>query len=71
MMAKFLIIIGVILVIIGMILHFEIKIPFLGKLPGDIDIKRENFRFYFPVMSSIILSVLLSLIVFIIQKLKG
>ncbi|MBL3654676.1 DUF2905 domain-containing protein [Fulvivirga sp. 2943] len=70
-MAKFLIIIGVILVIIGMILHFEIKIPFLGKLPGDIDIKRENFRFYFPVMSSIILSVLLSLIVFIIQKLKG
>ncbi|UII28121.1 DUF2905 domain-containing protein [Fulvivirga maritima] len=70
-MGKVLIIIGVVLIIIGIILHFEIKIPLLGKLPGDINIKRENFRFYFPVMTSIILSVLLSLIIYIIQKLKG
>ena len=70
-MGRVLIIIGIILVIVGLVLHFGPKIPFLGKLPGDISIKRDGFQFYFPLMTSIVLSILLSLIIYIIQKLKG
>lgn len=68
---KILILTGIIIVIIGVILTFAGKIPFLGKLPGDISIKRENFTFYFPVTTSIIVSILLSLILYLIGKFKG
>ncbi|EMY76866.1 PF11146 family protein [Leptospira weilii serovar Ranarum str. ICFT] len=44
---------------------------YLGKLPGDIRIERENFRFYFPLATSILVSVLISLILFLIQKFKS
>ncbi len=59
---KMLILLGVVLLGVGLLLTVFDKIPFLGKLPGDIQIKRENFQFYFPITSSIIISVLLSLI---------
>ncbi len=69
-MGKLLIIIGVILIIIGLIIHFFHQIPWLGKLPGDIYIKRENFTFYFPLASSILISIILSLILYLINKLR-
>lgn len=65
---KFMIIAGVILVIAGVIFMFAPRIPFLGKLPGDILIKRENFTFYFPWATSIILSILLTLIMYLIRR---
>jgi len=65
---KSLIIIGLIIVLIGVILTFAGKIPWLGRLPGDIYIKRENFTFYFPLATSIILSVILSLIFWLLRK---
>ena len=67
-MGKILIIIGVILIIVGVIVHFFQGIPFLGKLPGDFHIKRENFSFYFPLASSILVSILLSLVLYLINK---
>jgi hypothetical protein len=67
-MGKFLIIAGLIIVITGVIIQFSGKIPFLGKLPGDFKIQRENFTFYFPLASSIIVSILLSLILYFINK---
>jgi hypothetical protein len=67
-MGKLLIIGGVILVIVGLVIQFSGKIPWLGKLPGDIKIQRENFTFYFPVMTSVILSILISLILFFLNK---
>ncbi|MBL6446277.1 DUF2905 domain-containing protein [Fulvivirga sp. 29W222] len=70
-MGKSLIIVGLIIVAVGLFLHFGPKIPYLGKLPGDISIKREGFQFYFPLMTSIILSILISVIIYFIQKLKG
>jgi hypothetical protein len=69
-MGKLLIVIGVILVIAGIIVNYADKIPFLGKMPGDISVERENFKFYFPLTTSIILSVLISLILYIIQAIK-
>ena len=59
---KTLIIFGVILISVGVLLTFFNKIPFLGKLPGDILIQRKNFTFYFPIATSILLSIILSLI---------
>ncbi len=59
---KILVFFGLILVGLGLILHFGPKIPWLGKLPGDITIKRENFTFYFPLATSILISVLLTIL---------
>jgi hypothetical protein len=66
--ARFLIIIGVILVVVGLALLLLPKIPWLGKLPGDIVIKRENFTFYFPLGTSILISVILSLIFWLFRR---
>jgi hypothetical protein len=69
-MAKIIIVIGVVLVLIGLAMLFFQKLPFLGKLPGDILIKKENFTFYFPLTTSIIISIIISLILYIISKFR-
>jgi hypothetical protein len=67
---KLLIIVGGAIILIGLILYFFDKIPLLGKLPGDILIKKKNFTFYFPLATSIVISIILSLILFLIYKFK-
>ncbi len=68
---KFLVFAGVILVVLGLLLTFAEKLPLgLGKLPGDITIKRDNFTFYFPLATSILLSILLTLILNLILTWK-
>lgn len=59
---KTLMIFGVILFIVGLVLYFGAKIPWLGRLPGDIHVEKENFSFYFPVVTCILLSVILTVI---------
>jgi len=68
---KMLMMVGALVVLLGCALTFSDKIPFLGKLPGDISIKRENFHFYLPITTSIILSLFLSLILWIFSQIKG
>lgn len=65
--AKFLIVVGIIVVIVGVLMLLNIKIPF-GKLPGDIVIKKENFTFAFPIVTCIIASIVLSFVMWIISK---
>lgn len=66
---KSIIFIGVIIIIVGVILLFSDKLPFnLGRLPGDIAIKKENFSFYFPITTSIIISIVLSLLFYLFGK---
>lgn len=66
---KSLIFLGVVVIIVGIVLLFSDKLPFnLGKLPGDISIKKENFSFYFPITTSIIISILLSLLFYLFSK---
>ncbi|MBU0579994.1 MAG: DUF2905 domain-containing protein [Candidatus Margulisbacteria bacterium] len=62
-MGKMLIIFGVILIIVGGALIIGPKIPFLGRLPGDIYIKKDNFTFIFPITTMVLLSVILTIIV--------
>ncbi|MBU1913142.1 MAG: DUF2905 domain-containing protein [Candidatus Omnitrophica bacterium] len=65
---KILIFTGIILVVAGILFVFGAKIPWLGKLPGDIYIKKENFTFYFPLATSILLSIALSVIMLFIGR---
>lgn len=60
-MGKNLIIIGLLLVAVGVIFTFDLNLP-LGRLPGDMKIEQENFSFYLPITTSIILSVVLSIL---------
>lgn len=60
--AKLLILFGLILVAVGGLLLFIGKVPYIGKLPGDIYVHRKNFSFYFPLTTSILLSIILTLL---------
>lgn len=66
-MAKIFIFIGVVFILVGIFLYIFKDFP-LFRLPGDIVIEKENFKFYFPITSAIIISVVLSLIFSIISK---
>lgn len=67
-LGRLLVIIGAILLILGLVLWLGPKIPWLGKLPGDISYQRGNFRFYFPLGTCILISVILSLIFYLFRK---
>jgi Protein of unknown function (DUF2905) len=62
------IILGIILCVIGLLWPWISKLG-LGRLPGDIMIERENFKFYAPITTGIVLSILLSLVTWLLQKL--
>jgi amino acid transporter len=64
---KSLILLGAVIVLVGVALTFFEKIPYLGKLPGDIHFKKDNFEFYFPLATSILISVILSGIFWLIN----
>lgn len=61
-LGKFLVIVGITIVVLGIILWSGVGTGFLGKLPGDIRIERGNSAFYFPIVTCIIISIVLSLI---------
>ena len=65
-----LIVAGVIIAGVGAVWLLSPHIPWLGKLPGDIAVERENFRFYFPVVSCIVISVVLTGIVWLVRFLS-
>lgn len=65
---KFLILLGLIVAALGGLLLISGKIPWIGKLPGDIMIQRRNFTFYFPLATSILLSLILTLIFWLIGR---
>lgn len=66
-MARWLIILGAVLVVAGLLWPWLTKLG-LGRLPGDIVIERENFRFYFPITTSILISIVLSLILWLLNR---
>ena len=62
---------GLVLVIIGLAVYFSDRIPGLGRLgrlPGDIAVRRENFSFYFPLGTSILLSIILTLVLYLVRR---
>ena len=54
--------IGIVLIVLGLLIEFIPKLTFFGRLPGDINIKRENFSFYFPIVTSIVISLIITVV---------
>ena len=73
-LGKIILFIGIGIAVLGGTIFLLSKIPFAGKLPGDISIKKENFSFYFPLSTSILVSIILTIIInvvlFIIFRIK-
>ena len=69
-LGRFLIILGLVLIVLGLVITYSGLFSFLrlGRLPGDIHIKRDNFSFYFPVTTSILVSIVLTLIFYLFRK---
>ena len=68
-MGKLIILVGVILVIIGIIISFAgTRFGWFGNLPGDLKIERENVRIYFPITTMIIISIVLSFLIWLFRK---
>ena len=65
---KIIIFIGLLLVAIGLVCMVGNKLPFIGKLPGDIAIERKSYNFYFPVTTCIVISIVLSFIFWLFNK---
>jgi hypothetical protein len=66
---KYIIVFGLLIIIIGLVVYFlHDKLHWIGRLPGDIRIENENSRFYFPITTMILFSLLLTLIVNIIRR---
>lgn len=65
---KILLMAGLVMAAVGALLVFSDRIPWLGRLPGDIFVRKGNFTFYFPLATSIIVSIVLSLIFMILRK---
>lgn len=60
---------GAIIIIAGLIIYFfHDKLNWIGRLPGDIRIEKENFRFYFPITTMILLSLVATLVIWLIRK---
>ncbi len=66
-----LLVLGLVIAGVGLVWILAPSIPWLGRLPGDIRIERENFRFYFPLVTCLLLSPALSLVVWLIRLLRG
>jgi hypothetical protein len=65
---KLLIVLGILLVIVGVLLSLNFKLPWLGHLPGDIYIKRDGFTFYFPLTTSILISLIFTLVLYLFKR---
>ena len=67
-LGRTLIVFGLVLVVVGVILSFAPKIPWLGRLPGDIVIRRESFSFYFPLATCLLVSAILTLVLYLFRR---
>ena len=65
---KLLIILGAVLFLLGVLFQLTGRLPWLGRLPGDIVIRREGFSFYFPLTTSILISVIISLVLWLFRR---
>jgi len=67
-MGKMLVILGAFIIVIGLLLMIGEKIPWIGRLPGDIIIKKEKFTFYFPIATCLLISIILTLLFTLFRK---
>ncbi len=59
---RIMIFVGIFIIIVGLLFVFWNRIPFLGHLPGDISVQKGNFRFFFPIVTSLLISLVLTIV---------
>jgi hypothetical protein len=64
---KVLVLFGVVMIVVGGIFMISGKVPWLGRLPGDIYVQKKNFSFFFPITTSILISIVISLILIFLR----
>ncbi len=69
-LGKVLLLVGLVIAAVGLVLIFSDRVPWLGKLPGDITIDKGNFRIYVPITTCILLSVVISLVLWVLAQLR-
>lgn len=62
-LGRWLVVVGLVIVAVGVALLLADRVPWLGRLPGDIRIERGNWRFYFPLATSLVISLILTLLI--------
>ena len=67
-LGRLLIIAGLVLLVAGLVVSFGSRFFGLGRLPGDIVVRRNNFTFYFPIVTSILLSIILTLVMWLFNR---
>ncbi len=67
-LGKLLILFGVLLIAVGVLLTVAGKVPWLGRLPGDISYKGEHFTFYFPIVTCLLVSLVLSVLFYLFRR---
>ncbi|MBM4442084.1 MAG: DUF2905 domain-containing protein [Candidatus Rokubacteria bacterium] len=65
---RVLVVLGIVLVVVGVVVMLVGRVPWLGRLPGDIHVERGNWSFYFPIATSLLLSVVISLVLYLIGR---
>lgn len=68
-LGKIIIVVGIFLVVAGVVIYFwGNKFSWIGRLPGDIRVEKENFRFYFPITTMILISIVVSVLIRLFNK---
>ena len=67
-LGRALVVIGVVIVVVGLLLMLVGRVPWIGRLPGDIQVQRGNWSFYFPLATSLLLSVILTVLFWLIGR---
>ena len=65
------VVLGAVIILVGLVFMFADKVPLIGKLPGDIVIRKKNFTFYFPFTTLVLLNLALWFIIWLFGKIKG
>ena len=67
-LGRTLIVLGIVVLVLGVLFTFGGRIPWLGNLPGDIHIQRGRFSFYFPITTCIVISAVISLVLYLFRR---
>lgn len=67
-MGRTLIVLGLVLVVVGLVVSLAGKLPWFGHLPGDIKIERDGFNFYFPLTTGLVISLVISLVLYFLRR---
>ncbi|HYG04437.1 MAG TPA: DUF2905 domain-containing protein [Chryseosolibacter sp.] len=70
-MSKILITIGIVLVIAGLLIQLGHRMPWIGRLPGDVTVEKGNFKLYAPITTSILVSIFLSIVIYLINRFRN